>query len=451
MYHAIAIDLGTTSIKCSGLKADGEFEVLFSREAPPLQFDHLKVRGDAEAYVQLALHLLSEAKLKTTKGCVLSITSQRSSFVVWDRQSGQALSPLISWQDREVKAPMSTHLSQAALQQKTGLIASPYYLANKFRSWLKDHAQINCQSCLVGTMDSWLIWKLSGGDVHITDASMAARTSLYDLKLGDWSQELLQHFEIPKFYLPEVVNSCGLSYQLDQHWTLVAISADQSASLLGQDVEESTVSVTLGTGAFVLSYDAIDFNTPSGYQHALLFRDQNSHYASEGAINGLTRLLEISQIQWSGDSLLKTAYFARPDATGLGAPHWRPELSFYSDCPDFFKQSDAIRRSIVMESVVFRLQEMIEALACEQSQILVAGGRACEPSVLSALASLNERPVFLSGVAESTCRGALRLTGLEMPKLAHQLIRAKKNEAFKEKFYKWKEWLSLQMQYSSLV
>ncbi len=442
----IVLDLGTTSIKTSTLSSAGEFIECQSTAAPRLTFDELKVRGNAQDYCDTALRLLKRSYSKKNTQQTLSITSQRSSFVIWSTKSGEALSPLISWQDRSIEnTQFLTNEQSEQLTQITGLVPSPYYLAFKLSEYLQSHPEIKRDEIKrdeikVGTMDTWVIWQLSHGRHHIMDKSMAARTALFNIHHEDWSTELLELFNVSPSMLPNLISSTPKNIELSQQWQLGSLIADQSASLVALSNKPNTININIGTGAFVLKKIKADAQPIKGYQHALLYNDGTSHFGLEGAINGLSRSLEILNIEYDSSPIIENEHFCCPDASGIGAPHWKSDTGFMCSAKDLKELSPAESRSIFIEALIFRLLEIVSDLAAEGDSILLSGGASHDRVLLEAFTSCCKHEVYLSSIPESTGLGALKIISPQIQLAQPKRIISDNYSYLKDKQQRWNKW-----------
>lgn len=275
VISAIALDLGTTAIKAGLLDSAGNLINMVAQAAPEVAGDGGRYESDALAYAQTAEQVLASCRsvyAAALPGLALGMCCQRSSFLIWVRASGQPATPLISWQDtRGIASCEALQDSEGLIHARTGLRLAPYYFAPKLRVMLNEHpdwrAPLERGEWLVGTLDTFLIWRWSGGRHHVTDASMAARMLLMDIGRQCWSPELCALFGIPVSMLPRIRPSAGMNLLLDElpatcgNLLLQASLGDQSAALIasvGEDRPDtgvnSSVLVNLGTGGFAMRY-----------------------------------------------------------------------------------------------------------------------------------------------------------------------------------------------------
>ena len=349
MKHVLAIDAGTTGITCLMITADGRIGGRGYRELPQyfprpgwVEHDALEI---LECVKQSAADAMGSADASPD---AIGITNQRETIVVWERATGRPVHRAIVWQDRRT-TERCAELSErrAWINERTGLLPDPYFSATKLE-WLIRHERLleryRAEDLAAGTIDSWLVWQLTGGAVHATDPTNASRTMLYDIDDHAWSAELCDLFGVPMAMLPEVRPSSG-SFGLAKRDVLGAaapiagIAGDQQAALFGQGCwTRGSSKNTYGTGAFLL------LNAGRERPHAgdglltTIACDEGGHavYALEAAI-----FVAGAAVQWLRDGLgiienaRETDALARsvdsndgvyfvPALTGLGAPHWEP-------------------------------------------------------------------------------------------------------------------------------
>ncbi|MCU0882343.1 MAG: glycerol kinase GlpK [Hyphomonadaceae bacterium] len=371
----------------------------------------------------------------------IAITNQRETTIVWDRATGEPVAPAMVWQDRrgaDLCAAMRADGRETVLTARTGLLADPYFSGFKLAWMLSSieglRAQAEAGKLAFGTVDCWLIWNLTGGAVHATDASNASRTGLYDIHTGDWSDELLAVFDIPRALLPEVRDTVGSFGETSLFGTPVPISGvvgDQQAALLGQGcVAPGQTKVTYGTGAFLMSQTgsrAIASTSRMLTTVAWRIKGQTS-YAVEGAI-----LNAGTAVQWLRDGL---GLFVRADETGgiaasvpdsagvrlvpaftgLGAPHWCPGArGLISGIGRGTTKAHLVRAAL--EASAFQTADLLAALAqdgIDLAVLRVDGGMVANDVFLQALADFTTLPVERPADLEMTARGAANAAALAL-------------------------------------
>ncbi len=300
MIVAVALDLGTTTIKAALLSQDGTLSGVVARSAPKIVVNGGRYESDAVDYARAAEAVLAECLAQTTDARPpLGLCSQRSSFLIWERASGQPVTPLISWQDdRGAESCAALRDREDDIRRLTGLPLTPYYLAPKLRVLLREHPswreRLIQGEWLLGTLDTFLIWRWTGGKEHVTDVSMAARTLLMDVHSQQWSSLLCDLFDIPQQVLPQIKPSAGLGLRLMNGLVLQASLGDQSAALVASiTVGQPEALVNLGTGGFVVCYLPENRSAPDGYLQTLVWQDGalQVYLASEGTLNSIAAAL----------------------------------------------------------------------------------------------------------------------------------------------------------------
>ncbi|MES2904165.1 MAG: glycerol kinase [Pseudomonadota bacterium] len=345
----LVIDEGTSSTRSMLVDADGRTGAMAQRELTNIYPRSGWVEQDPEEIWRLTLDVAREAiGENSSRVAAIGITNQRETIVFWDRSTGKALAPAIVWQDRRT-ATICDGLREAGqeanVQSTTGLLLDPYFSATKI-GWGLDHwpALRDAGDRLsVGTVESWLIFKLTGG-LHVSDATNASRTQLMDLR-GGWDAGMCDLFGVPRFALPEIVDCVGpIGFTLPDHFgrsiAIAGMAGDQQAAAIGQACfNAGDTKATYGTGAFILSHAGID---PPVSAHRLLSTvawqiEGERRYALEGSL-----FVAGQMIRWLRDELGFLAESADCEAlarsvedsggvqivpafAGLGAPHWRPE------------------------------------------------------------------------------------------------------------------------------
>jgi glycerol kinase len=443
MTVAAALDLGSTLIKGCLLDENGRIGELLSRQAPPLREQGDKREGDAEAYAALAEELLAEITRRCPPGTPLGIASQRSSFLLWKRNGGVPLTPMISWQDRRAAEWCDAHSDrEEEIIRRTGLVLSPHYAGPK----LAVTAERN-SGALFGTLESWLLWRWSGGVIHETDLSMAARTAMLDLTTGEWSPELLELFDVPPACLPEIVPTAGRSIPLDNGLVVAATIADQASGALALIARsDGGAVVTLGTGAFVLWPTTDPGERIKGYLTAPIL--DPGRYVLEGPINGAGNAVDrfgrepamLEENDPAPDA------FCMPDSAGWGAPFWRPErgLNFSAEAEAL---DEAGKRRVVLEGILFRVRQVLDDLSPGRRprRILLSGGLSREPFIAAGLAALLGGKVELPQMSESTLAGAARLAAGMEPYAdpdTRTVLPAEGGAYLRRKYLAWRRWMA---------
>ncbi|HLV99930.1 MAG TPA: glycerol kinase GlpK [Ktedonobacterales bacterium] len=442
----LALDQGTTNTKALLIDESG---VVLSRASQPIrqvyprpawvEQDALEIWYSVQAVIDACLDGQETGSLRA-----LAISNQREAILLWERQSGRPLGPCISWQCRRT-ADMCEQLKAQGLEplirERTGLMIDPLFSATKAR-WLLDQVEAGQQRaergdvCL-GTVDSWLLWNLSGGTVHGTDVSNAARTQLFNIFQVQWDSDLLNIFGVPQAALP-VVRPSGAVHgstvelgKLPPHIPIASLIGDSHAALFGQaGFRPGVIKATYGTGSSLMT--PLDALRVSGHGLATTIawaREGAVTYALEGNIS-----VTGAAIQWLGQFLglpnpaqditrlaasvadAGGLYFV-PALVGLGAPHWAEAAR---GLMTGFTQGSTVAHlaRATLESVAYQIRDVFEAMEAETSQplhLLLADGGASRSNLLMQLqADMLGRPVLRSASPEVSALGGAYLAGLSV-------------------------------------
>lgn len=441
MDALLALDQGTSSSRALVFGRDGRLLASAQRELPQHFPQPGWVEHDAEEIWTHQVECAREAMAKAgVKVAAIGITNQRETVVLWDRKTGKPLHKALVWQDRRTAA-FCEQLKQQGLEPRvrelTGLVLDPYFSATKLR-WLLDHVpgareRAARGELAFGTIDSWLLWKLTDGKVHATDASNASRTLIYDIHRGDWSDELLAAFDIPRSLLPEVRPSAGVFGQAAEFGVPIAgIAGDQQAALFGQTaLQPGQAKNTYGTGCFLLMHTGTQARTST--QGLITTRaaqvDATAQYALEGSV-----FVGGAVVQWLRDGLkaiggsgeVQALASSVPDAggvmfvpafAGLGAPYWRPDArGALLGLTRGTTQAHIARAAL--ESIAFQSAAVLTAMnadvgASERlTELRVDGGASANDLLMQFQADLLGIPVLRPKVIETTALGAALLAGL---------------------------------------
>lgn len=445
--HILAIDQGTTGSTALLFDKGGRALSSAYRELHQVYPRPGWVEHDPKELLSTSLAVAREALEKEGVGlsdvCGIGITNQRETTIVWDRHTGEPVSNAIVWQCRRT-APLCEELKRRGLagsiREKTGLIIDAYFSATKLR-WILDHIprgqhRAEQGDLLFGTVDSWLVWNLTGGAVHVTDYTNASRTMLFNIHTLQWDNELLSALDIPETVLPEVMPSSHVYGETvpgvlgDVRVPLCGIAGDQQAALFGQACYEAGMAKnTYGTGSFVL-LNTGDRPVPSekGLVTTLAWGlGDRVTYAMEGSI-----FITGAVVQWLRDGLgiieqaaeSETLARAVPDNggvffvpafVGLGAPHW----DMYARGSIFGLTRGTTREHLVraaLESIAYQSRDVIETMSVEADLQLpllrVDGGGTANAFLMQFQADMLEVPIQVPAVTETTALGAAYLAGL---------------------------------------
>ena len=444
--YIMALDSGTTSNRCILFNAAGEVCSVAQKEFTQIFPQPGWVEHDADeifaTQLEVAKQALANIGATAADIAAIGITNQRETTVVWNKVTGRPVYNAIVWQCRRT-APYCDSLKEQGLvdtiRNKTGLVIDPYFSGTKIR-WILENVpgarqQAETGELLFGTVETWLIWKLTGGRVHVTDYSNASRTMLFNISTLQWDEEILSLMEIPASMLPEAKPSSCLYGNTDAQYfgAPIAISGaagDQQAALFGQTCFAPGESkVTYGTGAFLLMNTG---KTPIFSQNGLVTTiawglDNCVNYALEGSI-----FVAGAAIQWLRDELrfiesaADSEYLARkvpdtngcyvvPAFTGLGAPHW----DAYARGAVLGLTRGVNKYHIVratLDSIAYQTNDVLSAMEADSGirlqQLKVDGGAAANGYLVQTQADLSNAPVLRPKCVETTAMGAAYLAGL---------------------------------------
>jgi glycerol kinase len=445
MPYILALDEGTTSARAIVFDDAGAIRATAQREFTQHYPQPGWVAHDPNeiwtAQLAVTVEALRSAKLQPRDIAAVGITNQRETTVVWDRLSGEPITNAIVWQDRRT-APMCEKLLadgyEPTIRTKTGLVLDAYFSASKI-AWILDHIpkarqRAEAGQLAFGTIDSWLIWKLTGGALHVTDPSNASRTMLFNIHSQEWDEELLQLFRIPHELLPAVEPSSAKLEAITvaelEGIPIAGIAGDQQAALFGQACTEPGLTKnTYGTGCFLLQCTG---DRPVESQHRLITTAACSpsgrpSYALEGSV-----FVGGAVVQWLRDGLglIKTAdevnalAASTPDSggivlvpafVGLGAPHWDPQARGIIVGITRGTTAGHLARA-GLEAIAFQSAELLDAMRADAEQqvteLRVDGGASRSDLLMQLQADLLGIPVVRPAVTETTALGAAYLAGL---------------------------------------
>jgi len=458
---AIALDTGTTSIKAGLLDQQGKLRYIVAQPAPKITEREGRYESDALAYAAAADHAMGEC-LARAGGCkTFGICSQRSSFLVWEKSGGWPLTPLISWQDNRGAASCEDlRIHEKSIRELSGLPLTPYYFAPKLRVLLLENPgwqpRLEGGELLVGTLDTFLIWRWTGGRHHVTDASMAARTLLFDIHQQRWSPALCELFGIPLQILPQIKPSAGMKLKLDNGLILDSSLGDQSAALFASVREDrSEALVNLGTGCFVVrsipeTILAAKQDATLGYLHALVYQDEqrHSHFAIEGTLNSIAPALAPYPVkECRAEDLAADDIYCLAEPSGLGAPYFRSDLGIQFSAPVGHLSQKRIA-VLLLEAVIFRVARILDDFhrVAEIERVYLSGGLSELKCLQQGIASCVSFDIYLLRHSESSLQGAALLAAGTLQACCRESEKIKLStacdaNALYEKYKRWKDWL----------
>ncbi len=419
----LAVDQGTTGTTClvvgDALEVAGRGYTAVHVQTPQpgwVEQDPSELWASVEAAAALAL---GDAGIRASELDAIGIANQRETTIVWNRATGNPVQPAIVWQDRRTAA-RCRELPEEEIRTLTGLAPDPYFSATKLE-WILERTG-KPDGLAFGTVDTWLVWQLTGGSTHATDFSNASRTMLLDLATLDWSDELLARFDVPRALLPDVrpsAASFGAGRLLGAELPIAAVAGDQQASLFAH----GTAKATLGTGAFVLVGSGADHSTPPHGLVRTVAAGAAASYALEGSVfvagaavqwlrdglGVLTASAESEALARSVDST-EGVYFV-PALTGLGSPHWAPDARGLICGITLGTRREHVVRA-ALESIAFQVRDVIEAMPERPRVLRVDGGASSNGFLVQFLADILELPVEVAAEQETTALGAAAIAGV---------------------------------------
>lgn len=445
--YIMSIDQGTTSSRAILFDKEGEIQGVAQREFKQYFPKSGWVEHDANeiwtSVLAVMAEVINENEIDPEQIKGIGITNQRETTVIWDKKTGRPIYHAIVWQSRQTQHICNELKEQGhekTFRNKTGLLLDPYFSGTKVR-WILDNVKGTREKAengdlLFGTIDTWLVWKLSGGEAHITDYSNASRTLMYNIHELKWDDELLELLDIPKAILPEVKESSEIyAHTKDYHFfgqevPIAGIAGDQQAALFGQACfERGDVKNTYGTGGFMLMNTGEEpVTSESGLLTTIAYGlDGKVNYALEGSI-----FVSGSAIQWLRDGLriinsapqtenyatrvnsTDNVYFV-PAFVGLGTPYWDSEargaifgLTRGTEKEHFIRAT--------LESLCYQTRDVMEAMSkdsgIEVNNLRVDGGAVKNNFIMQFQADIVDTSVERPEVQETTALGAAYLAGL---------------------------------------
>jgi glycerol kinase len=444
MKHILALDQGTTSSRAILFDRAGSIVAVAQKEFPQIFPKPGWVEHDPReiwsSQAGVAAEALTKASVSAADIAAIGITNQRETTLVWDRQSGEPICNAIVWQDRRTAAAcdkLRAQKMERLVRRKTGLVIDAYFSATKVQ-WILQNvkgakARAKAGELAFGTVDSWLVWNLTGGAVHVTDVSNESRTMLFDITKGQWDDELLKLFDIPRSMLPEVRSSSevyGHTSLLGTPIPIAGIAGDQQAALFGQAcLKPGMVKNTYGTGCFMLMNTGTKRITS---KHNLLTTvawriGDTTEYALEGSIfiagavvqwlrDGLEFFRSAPEIEAMAASVADTGgVYLVPAFAGLGAPHWDPHAR--GTIVGLTRGTTRAHMArAALEGIALQVMDVLKAMEGDSGirlkELRVDGGASANNLLMQLQADLLGVPVVRPRVNETTALGAAYLAGL---------------------------------------
>ena len=445
--YILSIDQGTTSSRAALISQDGNIicqkNIEFKQYFPGNGWVEHNPNDILKSTIDCIKYVINQSKVSPQEIITAGITNQRETIVAWDKKSGNPIYNAIVWQDRrteDICENLRERNLQDMIQQKTGLIIDPYFSASKIK-WILENVEqakslLASNDLLVGTIDTWLIWKLTKEQCHFTDVTNASRTMIFNIINDCWDDELLNIFDIPKEILPEIKNSMDDFGVISSNFfgseiPICGVAGDQQAAAFGQLCnKKGMIKSTYGTGCFMLMNTGSEiYQSQNKLLSTTAFKVQDKKlYALEGSIfNAGTTVQwmrdELSFFEKSEDiedlaSLSKNDIIFIPAFTGLGAPYWRSDIrgSIHGITRDTSKSDLAMA---ALKSVCFQSKDLYLSLQkdirnnSDISVIRVDGGMSRNNLMMQYLSDLLQTKVERPTIQETTVMGAAYLAGLQ--------------------------------------
>ena len=443
----MAIDQGTTSSRAIIFDHDGNKVAISQQEFPQyfpqpgwVEHDPLEIWDSVQSVIS---NVMIKSQIKPYKIAAIGITNQRETTVIWDRHTGKPIYNAIVWQSKQTSDIAEQLIKDGykdMIHKKTGLVIDSYFAATKIK-WILDHVPGAREKAakgdlMFGTIDTWLLWKLSGRRVHATDVTNASRTMLFNIHTLDWDQDILDLLEIPQSLLPEVKPSSAIyGYTGDYHFygvqiPIAGIAGDQQAALFGQAAyDKGSIKNTYGTGAFIVMNTGLK---PTLSDNGLLTTiayglDGQTHYALEGSIfvagsavqwlrDGLKMFKKASESeQMAVDAKTTGGVYVVPAFTGLGAPYWDQEVrGAMFGLTRGTERGHIIRATL--EAIAYQTKDVVDTMVKDTQLPLTAltvnGGASRNNFMMQFQADILQTPIKRAAMEETTALGAAFLAGL---------------------------------------
>jgi glycerol kinase len=444
MKYILSLDQGTTSSRAILFDHAGSIVAVAQKEFPqifpkPGWVEH-DPRDIWSSQAGVAAEVLTKASVGAADVAAIGITNQRETTLVWDRFTGKPIYNAIVWQDRRTAGAcdrLRARKLDRVIRKKTGLVIDAYFSATKVQ-WILQNVRGARERAKVGdlafgTVDSWLIWNLTGGKVHVTDASNASRTMLYDISKGDWDDQLLKLFGVPRSMLPEVRSSSevyGMTNLLGTPIPIAGIAGDQQAALFGQACTKPGMAKnTYGTGCFMLMNTGTKrIASKNNLLTTVAWRiGDRTEYALEGSIfiagavvqwlrDGLEFFRSAAEVEALAASVSNTGgVYLVPAFAGLGAPHW--DQYARGTIVGLTRGTTKAHLALAaLEGIVLQVMDVLKAMEADAGiklkELRVDGGASANDLLMQLQADMLNVPVVRPKVAETTALGAAYLAGL---------------------------------------
>ncbi|PTM26745.1 glycerol kinase GlpK [Limosilactobacillus reuteri] len=445
--YIMAIDQGTTSSRAIIFDHGGNKVAISQQEFPQyfpqpgwVEHDPLEIWDSVQSVIS---NVMIKSQIKPYKIAAIGITNQRETTVIWDRHTGKPIYNAIVWQSKQTSDIAERLIKDGykdMIHKKTGLVIDSYFAATKIK-WILDHVPGAREKAakgdlMFGTIDTWLLWKLSGRRVHATDVTNASRTMLFNIHTLEWDQDILDLLEIPQSLLPEVKPSSAIyGYTGDYHFygvqiPIAGIAGDQQAALFGQAAyDKGSIKNTYGTGAFIVMNTGLK---PTLSDNGLLTTiayglDGQTHYALEGSIfvagsavqwlrDGLKMFKKASESeQMAVDAKTTGGVYVVPAFTGLGAPYWDQEVrGAMFGLTRGTERGHIIRATL--EAIAYQTKDVVDTMVKDTQLPLTAltvnGGASRNNFMMQFQADILQTPIKRAAMEETTALGAAFLAGL---------------------------------------
>lgn len=445
--YIMAIDQGTTSSRAIIFDHDGNKVAISQQEFPQyfpqpgwVEHDPLEIWDSVQSVIS---NVMIKSQIKPYKIAAIGITNQRETTVIWDRHTGKPIYNAIVWQSKQTSDIAEQLIKDGykdMIHQKTGLVIDSYFAATKIK-WILDHVpgareKATKGDLMFGTIDTWLLWNLSGRRVHATDVTNASRTMLFNIHTLDWDQDILDLLDIPQSLLPAVKPSSAIyGYTGDYHFygvqiPIAGIAGDQQAALFGQAAyDKGSIKNTYGTGAFIVMNTGLK---PTLSDNGLLTTiayglDGQIHYALEGSIfvagsavqwlrDGLKMFNKASESeQMAVDAKTTGGVYVVPAFTGLGAPYWDQEVrGAMFGLTRGTERGHIIRATL--EAIAYQTKDVVDTMVKDTQLPLTAltvnGGASRNNFMMQFQADILQTPIKRAAMEETTALGAAFLAGL---------------------------------------